>query len=233
MELPAPSMSSSPSRSFRSPYRRRRIIWATFLFSIIALVFLTPSSFWETGHGRALVDAGRAWVPSKIGEVQPYAPGEEIRDLLHMVASSELKIPHGVDPAQPLGREVYDPNFGENVAWLKEAQADPPVIVFSKTYCPYSKKAKQLLQTYNLSPPPKVIEVDLRDDADILKALLTRLTGQSTFPNVFIDGQSIGGSDDLAKLHSQGQLVNLLTDAGVSTNIKGSADYEPSDGDSE
>lgn len=110
----------------------------------------------------------------------------------------------------------------------------------------FSKKAKELLKTYDLSPRPKVVEVDLRStylrafqtktgaityyyfsytaDADQIKALLTRLTSHSTFPNVFIDGKSIGGSDNLAKLHSGGELVSLLTDAGVSTNLNGEAD---------
>ena len=32
----------------------------------------------------------------------------------------------------------------------------------SKSYCPYSKRAKNLIQTYALDPPPRIIEADLR-----------------------------------------------------------------------
>ena len=32
----------------------------------------------------------------------------------------------------------------------------------SKSYCPYSKRAKDLIQTYALDPPPRIVEVDLR-----------------------------------------------------------------------
>ncbi|KAH8118955.1 thioredoxin-like protein [Phellopilus nigrolimitatus] len=217
MDLPAPSTNSNASRTFRSPYRRRRIVWFAVLLTIAGLFFLAPSSFWETGHGHTLVEVGKAWIPSKSIDVKSYTPAEELRDLLHMVASSELRIPPNVDPSKPLDRKVYGGNF-KNVAWLQEPQADTPIIVFSKTYCPYSKKAKELLGTYDLSPSPKVVEVDLRDDADLIKAILTRLTGHSTFPNIFIEGQSIGGSDNLAGLHADGRLIKLLTDAGISSN---------------
>lgn len=56
----------------------------------------------------------------------------------------------------------------------------------------------------------------LSADGDALKTILTRLTSHSTFPNIFINGKSVGGSDDLAKLYEQGKLASLLEDAGVS-----------------
>ena len=48
-----------------------------------------------------------------------------------------------------------------------------------------------------------------------VKALLGRLTSHSTWPNVIIGGQSIGGSDDLAQLHAAGGLLPLLAQVGV------------------
>ncbi|KAL5528611.1 hypothetical protein ACEPAF_7747 [Sanghuangporus sanghuang] len=227
MELPA---STPRSRSPRSPFRRRRVVWSGLLLSFVALFFLAPSSFWETSRHRAMsvAEKGKEWLPEKLGGGKSYGPQQELQDFLHMIASSELTIPTDVDPSKPLSRDVYSIDLG-NVAWLQEVQPDPPVIVFSKTYCPYSKKAKELLRTYDLSPPPKIVEVDLRKDAEQIKVVLTRLTQHSTFPNVFIDGKSIGGSDDLTKLHSDGQLVNLLTEAGVSSNVNGDADVPPSE----
>ena len=56
-------------------------------------------------------------------------------------------------------------------------------------------------------------------DADAIKAILTRLTNHATFPNVFIAEKSLGGSDDLERLHESGELTKLLTAAGV--DIKG------------
>jgi glutaredoxin-related protein len=48
-----------------------------------------------------------------------------------------------------------------------------------------------------------------------VKQALTLMTGRSTFPNVFINGESIGGGDEVAAMEQSGQLVDLLTKAGV------------------
>lgn len=53
------------------------------------------------------------------------------------------------------------------------------------------------------------------DDADEFKQALIKSTYRSTFPNIFIDGKSIGGSDELATMHSNGRLSEILVDAGV------------------
>lgn len=57
-------------------------------------------------------------------------------------------------------------------------------------------------------------------DASTLKALLTRLTHHSTFPNVIIRGKSIGGSDSLLALHKNQTLAGMLEEAGVSVQNK-------------
>lgn len=60
-------------------------------------------------------------------------------------------------------------------------------------------------------------------DSDIVKAVLTRLTEHSTFPNIIIRGKSIGGSDDLQALHAQRTLTKVLEQAGaVVRNDEGS-----------
>ncbi|RGB36851.1 thioredoxin-like protein [Rhizophagus diaphanus] len=92
---------------------------------------------------------------------------------------------------------------------------DNPVVVFSKSYCPYSRKVKHILSMYHISPSVLIIEVDNRDDADEFKKALIKSTYRSTFPNIFIDGKSIGGSDELATMHSNGRLSEILVDAGV------------------
>lgn len=104
------------------------------------------------------------------------------------------------------------------VKWNKvrsDVDAKWPVVVFSKTYCPYSKRAKDLLSRYNLDPAIKVIEVDLREDQHHIKSTLGRLTGRSTFPNIIVKGGSIGGSDDIATAHASGELRKKLEEAGI------------------
>ena len=53
------------------------------------------------------------------------------------------------------------------------------------------------------------------DDAAEVKDALTKFTYRNTFPNVFIDGRSIGGSDELVLMHTNGRLTDMLIEAGV------------------
>ncbi|KAI8063166.1 thioredoxin-like protein [Gongronella butleri] len=87
------------------------------------------------------------------------------------------------------------------------------LLVFSKTYCPYSKKAKAILNSYALVHPYEVVEVDLMDDAAEVKEALGQRTGRFTFPNVFLHGESIGGAAELEVMHAQGQLAAVLRQA--------------------
>ncbi|KAH7510614.1 hypothetical protein FEM48_Zijuj05G0072500 [Ziziphus jujuba var. spinosa] len=90
-----------------------------------------------------------------------------------------------------------------------------PVVVFSKTYCGYCKRVKQLLT--QLGASYKVIELDEESDGSEIQSELAKWTGQSTVPNVFIGGKHIGGCDSVLEKHQAGLLVPLLTDAGAIT----------------
>ncbi|KAJ2550676.1 hypothetical protein EV175_003980 [Coemansia sp. RSA 1933] len=94
---------------------------------------------------------------------------------------------------------------------------DNRVMVFSKTYCPYSKRAKRLLAEYRNERGLEfsVLEADLEPDSMAVKAALGRASSRLTFPNIFIDGQSIGGSDELVQKHQSGELAAMLKDRGL------------------
>ncbi|KII92560.1 hypothetical protein PLICRDRAFT_172636 [Plicaturopsis crispa FD-325 SS-3] len=216
---PSINVSSPPPSVTRSPFRRRRLLWIS--VSLLALfIYLVP---WDLPSFDPSVPAlSRANIASLVrpGRYEP----DEIWGLLHMVTSEEpILLGHGsevgegeqrpVDMDKYAGVTVNDKvDWKRNVKVLKEKY---PVVVFSKTYCPYSKKAKALLETYSLRPQPKIVEVDLRDDGPLLKSILTRLSSRATFPNVFVHGVSIGGYDNLAALHEQGKLVSTFEKAGV------------------
>ncbi|AES71493.1 putative thioredoxin-disulfide reductase [Medicago truncatula] len=95
----------------------------------------------------------------------------------------------------------------------KQIAASSPVFVFSKTYCGYCKRVKDLLK--QLGATYKVLEMDIESDGDEIHAALTEWTGQRTVPNVFIGGKHIGGCDSILEKHRAGQLIPLLTDAGA------------------
>ncbi|KAL8924075.1 MAG: hypothetical protein Q9208_004212 [Pyrenodesmia sp. 3 TL-2023] len=90
-----------------------------------------------------------------------------------------------------------------------------PIIVFSKSYCPYSKKAKDiLLEKYTIVPTPYVVELDEHPLGPGLQAALHESTGRRTVPNVLINGKSIGGGDDVQKLDQDGELMGKVKNMG-------------------
>ncbi|KAG2567322.1 glutaredoxin-C6-like [Panicum virgatum] len=99
----------------------------------------------------------------------------------------------------------------------KEIVASAPVVVFSKSYCPFCVRVKQLFE--KLGASFKAMEMDVESDGSELQDALKEWTGQRTVPNVFINGKHIGGCDDTMALNNDGKLVSLLTEAGA---IKGS-----------
>lgn len=87
------------------------------------------------------------------------------------------------------------------------------VVVYSKSYCPYCARTKKLLNELDASF--EVIELDQVADGDDQQDALKAITGQSTVPNTFIGGKSVGGNSDVQKLHKKGELLPLLQSAGA------------------
>ncbi|KAF1865254.1 hypothetical protein Lal_00004628 [Lupinus albus] len=91
----------------------------------------------------------------------------------------------------------------------KEIASSSSVVVFSKTYCGYCKRVKNLLT--QLAAAYKVIELDEESDGRDIQLALAEWTGLRTVPNVFIGGKHIV----VLEKHRAGQLVPLLNDAGA------------------
>ncbi|KAI2621198.1 glutaredoxin [Hypoxylon sp. NC1633] len=90
-----------------------------------------------------------------------------------------------------------------------------PVVIFSKTFCPYSKRAKGiLLEKYSIDPAPYVVELDEHPLGKQLQARLDVMTGRKTVPNIMINGKSVGGSDEIAELDSRKTLIDKFKSMG-------------------
>ncbi|XP_076609384.1 thioredoxin reductase 3 isoform X1 [Chaetodon auriga] len=83
------------------------------------------------------------------------------------------------------------------------------VIVFSKSYCPYCVKVKDLFK--ELKVECNVVELDLIEDGSNYQEMLLEMTGQKTVPNVFINKMHIGGCDKTMQAHKDGSLQQLLS----------------------
>ena len=69
------------------------------------------------------------------------------------------------------------------------------LLIFSKTYCPFCKRVKALFSQIGVLEKAKVVELDTRDDAfEIQTEMAKRTGGKRSVPQVFINGEHIGGS---------------------------------------
>ncbi|XP_027125655.1 glutaredoxin [Coffea eugenioides] len=96
---------------------------------------------------------------------------------------------------------------------VKQIVSSHPVVVFSKTFCGYCNRVKQLLD--QLGATHTVVELDEETDGTEMQSALAVWTGQRTVPNVFIAGKHIGGCDTVTGKHEMGELVPLLNEAGA------------------
>ncbi|WP_428628346.1 glutaredoxin 3 [Sphingopyxis sp.] len=82
--------------------------------------------------------------------------------------------------------------------------------VFTKFLCPYCSRAKALLDRKGAAYQ----EIDVTMDRAGFDAMVARAGGARTVPQIFINGQHIGGSDDMAALDARGGLDPLLDPSG-------------------
>jgi glutaredoxin 3 len=79
------------------------------------------------------------------------------------------------------------------------------VVMYVTDFCPYCVMAKQLLTRLGIDF--ELFEVDGNVQA---RNWLVQATQQRTVPQIFIRGQSIGGYQELARMHRRGKLEAAL-----------------------
>ena len=87
--------------------------------------------------------------------------------------------------------------------------ASKEVVIYTTMFCPYCHSAKALLQRKRVAFQEKKVD----GDRAARRALAELAGGRTSVPQIFIDGQHIGGCDDLYALDGSGELDHLLTAA--------------------
>lgn len=82
----------------------------------------------------------------------------------------------------------------------------PKVEIYTTVFCPYCDRAKALLARKGVA----FEEVDAPHGSAARRTAIERSGGRTTVPQVFIGGQAVGGSDELAALDREGKLDALL-----------------------
>jgi glutaredoxin 3 len=79
------------------------------------------------------------------------------------------------------------------------------VVVYSSDYCPYCSRAKSLLGSKGVGF--QEIKVDGKPQ---LRAEMTKKSGRTSVPQIWIGSVHVGGCDDLFALERAGKLDKLL-----------------------
>lgn len=80
------------------------------------------------------------------------------------------------------------------------------VVIYTKSYCPYSDQCKQMLDERKVKYDEKMID----DDVELASEMEIKSGGRTDTPQVFVNSHHIGSFDDLKALDSEGKLNVLL-----------------------
>ena len=90
----------------------------------------------------------------------------------------------------------------ENLIKKEKINHHKKVEIYIIPDCPWSARAIRMLRTLQVEHEIKVI----KNDNDFKS--LNKITNYTSFPQIFINGEFIGGYSELAELHSSGKLNN-------------------------
>jgi glutaredoxin 3 len=76
------------------------------------------------------------------------------------------------------------------------------VELYTTMWCPFCARARALLERKGVA----YTNIDLDEEPKRRDEMIRRSGGRRTVPQIFIDGEHIGGSDDLAALDRAGGL---------------------------
>ena len=69
------------------------------------------------------------------------------------------------------------------------------VVIYTTRYCAYCAAAKQLLRSKKV----EFEEMDVTNDDAMREKLVQMTGGRETVPQIFVEGRSIGGYDELVR----------------------------------
>ena len=78
--------------------------------------------------------------------------------------------------------------------------------IYTTPMCPYCWRAKRLLDSKQVT----YTEINLWAESSRRQEMEQRADGRTSVPQIFIDGDAVGGSDELAALEQEGKLDGLL-----------------------
>ena len=86
----------------------------------------------------------------------------------------------------------------------------PEVVIYTTTYCGYCLRAKMLMEEKQV----RFEEINLDLQPEKYGEMLSRAEGRRTVPQIFVNGNGIGGYDEMYDMERKGQLDDLFATTG-------------------
>lgn len=83
--------------------------------------------------------------------------------------------------------------------------------IYTTPTCPYCQRAKRLLDSKRVI----YTELNVATHPEWREDMKQRANGRQSVPQIFVNGQHIGGCDDLYALEARGELEPLLMGAAL------------------
>ncbi|KAF9527345.1 hypothetical protein CPB83DRAFT_895359 [Crepidotus variabilis] len=227
----------------RKPKQRSTFAALIFLVCLTTYIFIAHSTSLssiamrqpQTSAADQLAHALETIQKSRLGdENATLRPSHESRPQLQLDTQEELAavssflaslpqnvIPPSVDPKVSIDPQLVldfdtrSPRAKEEVrVMVDELWSRHPVFVYSKYFSPAARELKAILNDLYLKPAPTIIDVDVREDSDILTPMLARLTG-TDLPVLLIGGKVIGSTKEARALLERKELQKMITEAGA------------------
>ena len=100
---------------------------------------------------------------------------------------------------------------------IKKEISSHTCVVYSKTWCGYCKRARQVLLQHLAEEEIFQKELDVESDGREIQAALRGMTGIRTVPQVFLGAKLVGGCDDVVALQRKGLLSKFVEEARKSS----------------
>ena len=100
--------------------------------------------------------------------------------------------------------------------FIRETVTANPVVLFMKgtaqfPQCGFSGRAIQVLKASGVT---KLVTVNVLDD-ELVRQGIKEFSNWPTIPQLYVGGEFIGGSDIIAEMYENGELLTTLKEAGA------------------
>jgi glutaredoxin 3 len=109
-----------------------------------------------------------------------------------------------------MGASSSSPATAEMKDFITDQIGSNKVVVFSKSYCPYCIRTKDLFKKEFSGINVVYHELDKRNDGPAMQGALHSMSGQRAVPSVWIGGKFVGGNSETQSAFQSGELQTML-----------------------